>query len=92
MPWEYLQVMRKSIDFQACNYMFKVNKRNTRTKCEICSKLTIKTTERRQISSVNVTKYQKTSISQSPIFPGTHKDIINIKLTFFSSLFVFPLY
>ena len=29
------------------NYMFKVNKRNTRTRCEICSKLTIKTTERR---------------------------------------------
>ena len=29
------------------NYMFKVNNRNTRTWCEICSKLTIKTTERR---------------------------------------------
>ena len=28
--------------------MFKVNNRNTRTKCEICSKLTIKTTEQRQ--------------------------------------------
>ena len=25
--------------------MFKVNKRNTRTRCEICSKLTIKTPE-----------------------------------------------
>ena len=30
------------------NYMFKVNNRNTRTRCEICSKLTIKTPERRQ--------------------------------------------
>ena len=29
------------------NYMFKVNNRNTTTKCEIRSKLTIKTTERR---------------------------------------------
>ena len=29
------------------NYMFKVNNRNTRTGCEICSKLTIKTPERR---------------------------------------------
>ena len=29
------------------NYMFKVNNRNTRTWCEICSKLTIKKTERR---------------------------------------------
>ena len=31
----------------AGNYMFKVNHRNTRTRCEICSKLTIKTPERR---------------------------------------------
>ena len=31
----------------AGNYMFKVNNRNTKTRCEICSKLTIKTPERR---------------------------------------------
>ena len=31
----------------AGNYMFKVNNRNTRTRCKICSKLTIKTPERR---------------------------------------------
>ena len=31
----------------AGNYMFKVNYRNTRTRCEICSKLTIKIPERR---------------------------------------------
>ena len=30
------------------NYMFKVNNRNPRLMCEICSKLTIKTPERRQ--------------------------------------------
>ena len=30
----------------AGNYMFKFNNRNTRTRCEICSKLTIKTQER----------------------------------------------
>ena len=29
----------------AGNYMFKVNNRNTRTSCEICSKLKIKITE-----------------------------------------------
>ena len=29
--------------------MFKVNSRNTRTRCEICSKLTIKTPERRVV-------------------------------------------
>ena len=28
-------------------YLFKVNNRNTRTRCKICSKLTIKTPERR---------------------------------------------
>ena len=28
--------------------MFKTNNRNTRTRCEICSKLTIKIPERRQ--------------------------------------------
>ena len=31
----------------AGNYMFNVNDRNTRTRCEICSKLTTKTPERR---------------------------------------------
>ena len=31
----------------SCIYLFKVNNRNTRTRCEICSKLTIKTPERR---------------------------------------------
>ena len=31
--------------FSFGNYMFKVNNRNTRTRCKICSKLTIKTPE-----------------------------------------------
>ena len=31
-------------------YLLKVNNRNTRTRCEICSKLTIKTPERRLAS------------------------------------------
>ena len=34
--------------FPAGIYLLKVNNRNTRTKCEICSKLTIKTPEQRQ--------------------------------------------
>ena len=29
-------------------YLLKVNNRNTRTRCEICSKLTIRTSERHQ--------------------------------------------
>ena len=33
---------------QVGNYMFKVKNRNTRTRCELCSKLTIKAPERRQ--------------------------------------------
>ena len=31
------------------DYMFKVNNKNTRTRCEICSKLTIKTPKRHLI-------------------------------------------
>ena len=34
--------------FLAGKYMFKVNIANTRARCEICLKLTIKTPERRQ--------------------------------------------
>ena len=36
----------------AGNYIFKVNNRNTRTRCEICSKLTIKTPERHHMGSL----------------------------------------
>ena len=35
-------------------YLLKVNNRNTRTRFEICSKLTIKTPERRQWRIVNL--------------------------------------
>ena len=41
-----MQIIHQQIN-TAGNYMFKVNNRNTRTRCEICSKLTIKTPERR---------------------------------------------
>ena len=34
--------------FPAEKYMFKVNIRNTRTRCEICSKITIKAPEQTQ--------------------------------------------
>ena len=33
--------------YPACTFLFKVKNTNTRTSCEICSKLTIKTPERR---------------------------------------------
>ena len=39
----------RTIDYNPTGiYLFKVNNRNTRTMCEICSWLTIKTPERRQ--------------------------------------------
>ena len=44
----------------AGNYMFKVNNRNTRTRCEICSKLTIKIPERRQWRhSVSIVNFEQ---------------------------------
>ena len=48
----------------AGNYMFKVNNRNTRTRCEICSKLIIKTPERRHCllvpcSSVSIVNFDQ---------------------------------
>ena len=59
-------------------YMFKFNSRNTRTRCKICSKLTVKTPERRQAhislfdvltyftpcSSVSVVKFEHLNADQ----------------------------
>ena len=44
--WDILPDNYKTIDPVGI-YQLKVNNRNTRTRCEICSKLTIKTPERR---------------------------------------------
>ena len=41
-------VLRSTCCFPAGIYLLKVNKRNTRKRCEIFSELTIKTTEQRQ--------------------------------------------
>ena len=46
-PIVFLNRKIKSKFNPAGNYMFRVNNRNTRTRCQICSKLTIKTPERR---------------------------------------------
>ena len=40
-------------DIPVGNYMFNVNNRNTRTRCEICSKLTIKTPDRADFEQEN---------------------------------------
>ena len=44
-------------------YLFKVNNRNSRKRCEVCSKLTIKTPERRQWrhSGVFIVNFEHTS-------------------------------
>ena len=46
-------LMRETCHIPAVNYMFKVNNKNTRTKCEICSKLTIDTSRRSGVFIVN---------------------------------------
>ena len=49
--------------YPAVNYMFKVNSRNIRTRCEMCSKLTTKTPERRhwRRSSVFIVTFEHIS-------------------------------
>ena len=49
--------------YPACFYKLKVNNKNTKTSCEICSKLTIKTPERRQgrRSGVFIVNFEHTS-------------------------------
>ena len=42
-----LNIFHKLFCFPAAIYLLTVNNRNPRTRCEICSKLTIKTPERR---------------------------------------------
>ena len=58
-------VERHFIPFPAGNYMFKVNNRNTRTKCEICSKLTIKTPESHHWHSLSKTVKATTARTRS---------------------------
>ena len=41
------------------NYMFKVNNRNTRTRCEICSKLTINLPYFKPCASVSIVNFEK---------------------------------
>ena len=44
----FINFSNRNINVPASIYLLKVNNRNTGTRCEICSKLTIKTPERRQ--------------------------------------------
>ena len=55
-------------------YLLKVNNRNTRTRCEICSKLTIKIPERRQwrLSGVFIFNFEHVSCSSASIVNFEH--------------------
>ena len=48
LRWNMMSQRQINVKYPAGIYLLKVNNRNTRTRCEICSKLTIKTPERRQ--------------------------------------------
>ena len=64
--------------------MFKVNNRNTRKRCEICSKLTVKTPEQRywHLFSVSIVDFKQVNLSWVESF-------YNIKFAAPSSAFSF---
>ena len=50
-------------------YLFKVNIRNTRNRCEICSKLTKKTTkERPNLSKIYIVDFEQVNVSWDVFF------------------------
>ena len=57
------------LGFPAGIYLLKVNNRNTRTKCEICSKLTVKIPERRREKEVAAMKILVHSQNYIPPHP-----------------------
>ena len=66
-------------------YLLKVNNRNTRTRCEVCSKITIKTLERRhKMEHLVITIITKSSIlwRRSAIFIVNFEHISHLALIF----------
>ena len=49
-----IQATNKDSIYPVGNFMFKINNKNTRARCEICSKLTVKTPERRRVVLVSL--------------------------------------
>ena len=58
-----IPLRKREKGYLACIYLLKVNNRNTRTRCEICSKLTIKIPERHywRRSSVFIVNFEHIS-------------------------------
>ena len=52
VPYWYFATLIKLITYPAGIYLLKVNNKNTRKRCDVCSKLTIKTLEQHQVSAV----------------------------------------
>ena len=75
--WKIFQ----TVFFPAGNYMFKVKNKNTRTRCKVCSKLIIKTPERRHWHRSGVFIINSEHISHlvlvrvSIVFPNRHSGI-----------------
>ena len=66
----------------AAIYLLKVNNRNTRTRCEICSKLTIKIPERRQWPPICISlEFKQFSFS---LICFRNIRVINLTITLFS--------
>ena len=65
-------------------YLLKVNYRNTRTRCEICSKLTIKTPEQRQWrrSGVFIVNFEHIQWRRSGVFIVNFEHISQLVLVF----------
>ena len=57
----YERSLTSIIEIPAGIYLLKVNYRKTRTRCEICSKLTIKLPERRHCSGVFIVNFEHIS-------------------------------
>ena len=55
-------------------HLFKVNNRNTRKRYKICSKLTIKTPERRQRHCFGVLKVHECRFENLPIYSNSSKN------------------
>ena len=58
VPMEVVLVQLLGVNNPPGIYLLKVNNRNTRTRCEICSNLTIKVPERRRRSGVFIANFE----------------------------------
>ena len=73
------------INYPVGNYMFKVNNRNTRTSCEICSKLIMKT----PYSSVSIVNFEQINVEGSLPKCRFSDDFRGNKVVFFVHGFYF---